>query len=168
MKVVRAIPCGYCKGVIRAISIARKTREENPDVPIHILGMLVHNRYVTDALNQLNITSHNEKNKTREQLLDEIDEGIVIFSAHGVSDIVREKASLKGLHLIDATCVDVLKTKELVKEKLSENYEVLYIGVQGHPEAEGIIADDTLLLEQVIKFVLGGFWVVELLFLLMG
>ena len=142
MEVVRAIPCGYCKGVIRAIEIAKKEREMNPETPIHILGMLVHNKYVTLALNELNIISHNEKNKTRMELLEEIDEGTVIFSAHGVSSTIYQKAREKGLKIVDATCTDVLKTKEMVKEHLNKGEEILYIGVRNHPEAEGIVRDD--------------------------
>ena len=141
---MKAIPCGYCKGVLRAIHIATETRKNYPDAPIHILGMLVHNKYVSLALDSLNIISHNEKNRTRMELLDEIDEGIVIFSAHGVSNEVYAKAREKGLEIIDATCVDVLKTKQLVAQYLKEGYEVLYIGVKNHPEAEGIINDDRI------------------------
>ena len=141
MKVIQARPCGYCKGVIRAIQIARRTREENPDVPIHVLGMLVHNRFVTLSLEELGIISHNEKGKTRLELLDEIDEGIVIFSAHGVCDEVYEKARNKGLTIVDATCEDVIKTSDIVKKYLEEDYEVIYIGVRNHPEAEGIVSN---------------------------
>ncbi len=141
MEVIRAIPCGYCKGVIRAIEIAKKERRMHPEEPIHILGMLVHNRFVTLTLSELNIISHSEKNKTRLELLDEIDSGTVIFSAHGVSNEIYRKAEEKGLRIVDATCTDVLKTKEIVKQHLVQE-EVLYIGVKHHPEAEGIINDD--------------------------
>lgn len=142
MEVIKAIPCGYCKGVISAINIVKKTRSDNPNTPIHILGMLVHNKYVSLALKELNIISISEKNKTRLELLDEINEGIVIFSAHGVSNEVYQKAKDKRLTIVDATCVDVLKTKDIINDYLKKGYEILYIGVKNHPEAEGIINND--------------------------
>lgn len=142
MEVIKANPCGYCKGVLQAIKIARQTRAQYPDTPIHILGMLVHNRYVSFALDQLNIISLSEKGKTRMELLDQIDEGIVIFSAHGVSNEVYKKAKAKGLTVVDATCVDVLKTKKLIQDVLKEERQVIYIGVKNHPEAEGCVNDD--------------------------
>jgi len=144
MEVIKANPCGYCKGVIRAIQIAKKTREENPDATIHILGMLVHNRYVTEALEKLNIISLKENGLTRLELLDQIDEGIVIFSAHGVSNQVHKKAKEKQLTIVDASCLDVIKTKNIIEDYLQQNYEIIYIGVKGHPEAEGVIGDDSV------------------------
>ncbi|MEA4821440.1 MAG: 4-hydroxy-3-methylbut-2-enyl diphosphate reductase, partial [Erysipelotrichales bacterium] len=43
MKIDLLNPCGYCKGVINAINLVKKTRENNPDTPIYIWGNLVHN-----------------------------------------------------------------------------------------------------------------------------
>ena len=40
MKVIKVRPRGYCKGVIRAISIARQCALDHPDRPITVLGML--------------------------------------------------------------------------------------------------------------------------------
>lgn len=55
---------------------------------------------------------------------------------------VFEKAKNKGLNVIDASCLDVIKTHDLIKEKLNEGYDILYIGKKGHPEAEGAISID--------------------------
>ncbi|MBR4421544.1 MAG: 4-hydroxy-3-methylbut-2-enyl diphosphate reductase [Erysipelotrichaceae bacterium] len=140
MKIKKVIPSGYCKGVVNAIKLALKTRKENPDVPVYILGMLVHNDYVSRQLEAEGIITLYDEQKTKEELLDEIDEGVIIFTAHGISDAIKQKVTAKGLRYVDATCVDVLKTQQLIKERLKDAYEVLYFGKKGHPEAEAVLS----------------------------
>jgi len=70
-------------------------------------------------------------------LLDEIDTGTVIFTAHGISPKVKEKAEIKGLHYIDASCTDVLKTHSIMLDHIQRGFDVIYIGKKGHPETEG-------------------------------
>lgn len=140
MKVIKVTPRGYCKGVVRAISIAKQCAKEYPEQPITVLGMLVHNEYVKKALEAKGIHTVEDATKTRMQLLDDIHEGIVIFTAHGISDEVKEKAMEKGLHCIDASCPDVVKTQNLVRDHLQKGYEIFYIGKQHHPEAEAVCA----------------------------
>lgn len=82
------------------------------------------------------------KGKTRLELLDEIDDGTVIITAHGAGENVFQKAKEKGLHIIDASCPDVIKTHQLIQTKRQDGYEILYIGKSGHPEAEGAISID--------------------------
>ena len=140
MPVKRVVPSGYCLGVVRAINIARKVAAENKEQPVYILGMLVHSRYVVEALNALGVTTINDPGKTKYELLDSIDNGIVIFTAHGISDDIKQYASYKGLTTVDASCPFVLNNRKLIKEKLEQGYEVLYIGKQNHPESEAIIS----------------------------
>ena len=64
MEVIKVTPRGYCKGVTRAIALAKKTAQEYPDTPIYVLGMLVHNAYVMEALKQLHIQPIDDKTKT--------------------------------------------------------------------------------------------------------
>ena len=140
MNVIGIMPRGYCKGVVRAINIAKKASTN--DKPIYILGMIVHNQYIVNALEDLGVYTIDIKGKTRLELLDEIHEGTVIITAHGASQKVFEKAKEKGLNVIDASCLDVIKTHDLIKDYLNKDYEVLYIGKYGHPEAEGAISID--------------------------
>ncbi len=142
MKVYQIVPRGYCKGVVNAIKIAKEYRNQYPDTPIYILGMIVHNQYIVDALTHLGIHTVAKKGKTRLELLDEIDQGIVIITAHGAGDDVFQKAKNKGLIVVDATCKDVIKTHQLIKNAIKEHKEVLYIGKKGHPESEGALAID--------------------------
>lgn len=140
MEIIPILPRGYCKGVVAAINIAKKCSLEYPDKDIYVLGMIVHNQYIVDALNSLNIKTIESKDKTRLELLDEINDGVVIFTAHGISDTVKQKAQEKGLICIDASCTDVITTQDIVKKHINEGFTVLYIGQKNHPEAEAIIS----------------------------
>ena len=140
MQVKAITPRGYCKGVVRAIEIAKNAQNEQQ--PIYILGMIVHNQYIVDALKERGIQTIDIPGQTRLELLDQIQHGTVIVTAHGASDQVFQKAKNKGLNVIDASCLDVIKTHDLIKEKLNERYDILYIGKKGHPEAEGAISID--------------------------
>lgn len=143
MEVIKVTPRGFCKGVTRAISLAKKIVQDHPNEPIYILGMLVHNTYVMQALQQLHIQFIHDSKKTRMELLDEITKGIVIFTAHGISPQVMQKAKKKGLKCVDASCPDVVKTQEIIMEQLKQGYEILYIGKFQHPEAEAICSMDS-------------------------
>src|SRR5437868_2612878 len=73
--------------------------------------------------------------------LEHINEGTVIFTAHGVSPQVKERAVQLGLKPVDATCSDVVRTHELVTDLARKGYEVVYIGRKGHPEPEGVVGE---------------------------
>src|SRR4029077_7308510 len=73
--------------------------------------------------------------------LDQIKEGTVIFTAHGVSPQVKRRAVELGLTPVDATCSDVVRTHELVADLAQKGYEVVYIGRKGHPEPEGVVGE---------------------------
>lgn len=105
--------------------------------PIYILGMIVHNAHVTDAFESEGVITLDGENRL--EILDQIDSGTVIFTAHGVSPEVRRKAREKGLTVIDATCPDVTRTHDIIRDKSKEGYHTIYIGKKGHPEPEGAI-----------------------------
>lgn len=138
MEVKKITPRGYCYGVVDAMVLAQQTAR-NLDLPrpIYILGMIVHNRHVTDAFEDEGIITLDGANRL--DILDQIDSGTVIFTAHGVSPEVRKQAREKGLTTVDATCPDVTRTHDLIREKTAEGYEIIYIGKKGHPEPEGAI-----------------------------
>jgi 4-hydroxy-3-methylbut-2-en-1-yl diphosphate reductase len=138
MEVVRITPRGCCHGVVTALRTARQVSEEGGG-PIHMLGHLVHNTHATAELEQLGITLIDAPSRLAG--LDAIDRGTVIFTAHGVSPEVRRRAAERGLTAIDATCIDVHRTHDLVRELASQGYDVVYIGRRGHPEPEGVIGE---------------------------
>ncbi|MBS4194704.1 4-hydroxy-3-methylbut-2-enyl diphosphate reductase [Lederbergia citri] len=138
MKLIKISPRGYCYGVVDAMVIARNAAlDKTLPRPIYILGMIVHNKHVTDAFEEDGIITLDGPN--RKEILEKVDSGTVIFTAHGVSPEVRELAKKKGLVTIDATCPDVTRTHDLIREKETEGYDVIYIGKKGHPEPEGAV-----------------------------
>jgi 4-hydroxy-3-methylbut-2-enyl diphosphate reductase len=141
MEVISLKPRSYCKGVVLAIRKALETKAQHPDKTVSVLGKIVHNQYVVDALEKKGIHTIDRPGLSREELLDLVPPGIVIFTAHGISQSVYRKAQALGLEIVDATCPEVAFTQNLVKEKLDQGYEVLYIGKKGHPEAIGVCRD---------------------------
>lgn len=136
MEIVNISPRGYCYGVVDAMVIARNaSMDETLPRPIYILGMLVHNAFVTESFEKAGI--YTVDGEDRMKILDKIDKGTVIFTAHGVSPKVVAAAKEKGLTTIDATCPDVKITHELIEEHVADGYDIIYIGKKGHPEPEG-------------------------------
>ncbi len=138
MEVVKITPRGYCHGVVDAFRIAKRVREET-EGPVHMLGMLVHNTHATDDLQQQGIALVDQPDRLLG--LEHIKEGTVIFTAHGVSPQVKQRAVELGLKPVDATCSDVVRTHELVADLARNGYEVVYIGRKGHPEPEGVVGE---------------------------
>ncbi|KAA8999639.1 4-hydroxy-3-methylbut-2-enyl diphosphate reductase [Paenibacillus spiritus] len=138
MEVIKISPRGYCYGVVDAMVLARQAAQ-NLDLPrpIYILGMIVHNSHVTQSFEDEGIITLDGHNRL--DILDQVESGTVIFTAHGVSPEVRQIARQKGLTTVDATCPDVTKTHDLIKEKTGEGCEIIYIGKKGHPEPEGAV-----------------------------
>ncbi|WP_280768482.1 4-hydroxy-3-methylbut-2-enyl diphosphate reductase [Salipaludibacillus daqingensis] len=138
MEVIKISPRGYCYGVVDAMVLAKQTAQ-NLDLPrpIYILGMIVHNKHVTDAFEEDGIITLDGPNRL--DILKQVDKGTVIYTAHGVSPEVRAVAKEKGLTTVDATCPDVTVTHDLIRNKKDEGYEFIYIGKKGHPEPEGAL-----------------------------
>ncbi len=138
VEVLKITPRGYCHGVVDAFRIAKRVREET-EGPVHMLGMLVHNTHATDDLQQQGVALVDQPDRLRG--LELIKEGTVIFTAHGVSPQVKQRAVELGLKPVDATCSDVVRTHELVADLARNGYEVVYIGRKGHPEPEGVMGE---------------------------
>jgi len=138
MEVLKITPRGYCHGVVDAFRIAKRVHEETQG-PVHMLGMLVHNTHATDDLQNQGIALVDQPDRLAG--LELIKEGTVIFTAHGVSPQVKQRAIELGLKPVDATCSDVVRTHELVADLARKGYEVVYIGRKGHPEPEGVVGE---------------------------
>jgi len=135
VEVKRITPRGYCHGVVEAFRIAERVRKET-EGPIHMLGQLVHNTHVTEDLQRNGIRLVDPPNRLAG--LEEIESGTVIFTAHGVSPQVKQRALERGLNTVDATCSDVVRTHDLVTQLANQGYDVVYVGRRGHPEPEGV------------------------------
>jgi 4-hydroxy-3-methylbut-2-enyl diphosphate reductase len=143
MQVIPISPRGYCPGVVRAIRMVYDAIH-NPTLPrpLYILGMIVHNRFVVDDLTQAGVITLDEPGKSRLDWVNEIKEGTVIVTAHGIEDNVIEAIQNKGLTLINATCKDVLKTHDVIRLHLRQNDQIIYVGKKNHPETEGALGID--------------------------
>ena len=139
MDVLKITPRGYCHGVVEAIRAAKQTAKARPGEKIHMLGYLVHNTHVTDELQGSGIDLVDRDNRL--EGLEAIDGGTVIFTAHGVSPAVKERAQARGLKTVDATCSDVVVTHDLVRDLAERGYDIIYIGRRGHPEPEGVLGE---------------------------
>ena len=129
MQILLANPRGFCAGVDRAITIVERALEIF-DPPIYVRHEVVHNKYVVNKLRDAGAVFVEE--------LDEVpDEAIVIFSAHGVSQAVRQNAKDRGLKVFDATCPLVTKVHMEVTRASRKGHECVLIGHAGHPEDEG-------------------------------
>ena len=129
MKVTLANPRGFCAGVDRAIDIVDRAIELL-GAPIYVRHEVVHNRFVVNNLRDKGAVFVNELSEVP-------DDATVIFSAHGVSRAVQDKAKERGLNVFDATCPLVTKVHMEVLRYSKEGRETILIGHKGHPEVEG-------------------------------
>jgi len=129
MQIKLANPRGFCAGVDRAIEIVNRALEVFGP-PIYVRHEVVHNKFVVEDLRSRGAIFVEE--------IDQVpDDVIVIFSAHGVSQAVRQEAADRGLKVFDATCPLVTKVHMEVTRYSRDGSECVLIGHAGHPEVEG-------------------------------
>ena len=124
-----ANPRGFCAGVDRAIDIVNRALEVF-GAPIYVRHEVVHNKFVVEDLRARGAIFVDELSEVP-------DDVIVIFSAHGVSQAVRQEAEQRSLKVFDATCPLVTKVHMEVVRHSREGQECILIGHHGHPEVEG-------------------------------
>jgi 4-hydroxy-3-methylbut-2-enyl diphosphate reductase len=130
-EILLAKPRGFCAGVDRAIAIVERALDRY-GAPIYVRHEIVHNKSVVDDLRA--------KGAVFVEELSEVPPGAtVIFSAHGVSLEVQREAKERGLRVFDATCPLVTKVHVEVARMRDQGREVIMIGHEGHPEAEGTL-----------------------------
>ena len=129
----------FCFGVRNAIKKTNNVlNKEDTIKPLSMLGEVVHNKYVSEYFENQGITVYKEG--TRLEMLDNIDKGTVIITAHGVSDQVKNKINSLGLSSIDTTCPFVSNSIMLIKKYLRLDYTIIYIGSKNHPESETAVS----------------------------
>lgn len=133
IKVVKILPQGYCKGVVNAIKLITEViNSSSYTPPLYMLGELVHNSLVTEALKKKGVISITDYH--------DICCGTIIVTAHGLSDIDKQNIVSKGLQLIDATCPEVNRVHNTIKEKINNGYTIFYYGKENHPECKAVLS----------------------------
>lgn len=130
-KIILARHRGFCMGVKRAINIADDTADKRTGEKVTILNEIVHNEAVVEDFK--------EKGVAQAFSVDEVDEGTLIISAHGISPDVIEKAEAKGLNVIDATCPLVSRIYEILHKVVANGYHIVHYGDRNHDETQGVI-----------------------------
>lgn len=128
-QVLLAEPRGFCAGVDRAIDIVEQALEIF-GAPVYVRHEIVHNRFVVEELRAKGAVFVGEVD-------DAPDGAVLIFSAHGVSQAVRQRAAARDLKVIDATCPLVTRVHLQVLRHVKRGDQVILIGHAGHPEVEG-------------------------------
>ena len=143
-EILMAQPRGFCAGVDRAINIVNEALNRF-GAPIYVRHEIVHNVYVVNELRDKGAVFVDELHEVPKG-------GIVVFSAHGVSQDVRKDAEARGLQVYDATCPLVTKVHLEVVKMCKDGFTVLMIGHAGHPEVEGTmgqVKEGVFLIEKI-------------------
>ena len=124
-------PIGHCFGVLKAIEIAKKTKEQYKDKNVYVFGLLVHNEEVVKELDKLGIKTIEMNEDTAIELLNKFTPNdVVIFTAHGHPQAYEDILNKNNVTFVDATCSKVKDCFNVIKEA----DEVIYIGKNHHPE----------------------------------
>jgi 4-hydroxy-3-methylbut-2-enyl diphosphate reductase len=121
---------GFCYGVREAIDKAKEASAAGKVT--HTLGQVVHNEGVIRDLHELGIETVDT--------LDDVDTGAaVVIRAHGVRPDVMERASARGLEVIDGTCTWVIQEQKEIVKLVEEGYTIVLLGTPKHPEVVGLL-----------------------------
>ncbi|WP_370454776.1 4-hydroxy-3-methylbut-2-enyl diphosphate reductase [Schumannella sp. 10F1B-5-1] len=141
-RVLLAAPRGYCAGVDRAVIAVEKALDHFGS-PVYVRKQIVHNVHVVSELEKRGAIFVDE--------LGEVPTGShVVFSAHGVSPMVRSEATERELQAIDATCPLVTKVHREALRFAKQDARILLVGHAGHEEVEGTMGhapDRTILID---------------------
>jgi 4-hydroxy-3-methylbut-2-enyl diphosphate reductase len=136
-KILMVKPRGFCAGVVRAVDIVEEALQITQ--PVYVRKEIVHNKFVVEGLRAKGAIFVND--------LEEVPDGtaeqpvVCIFSAHGVSPAVRQRAQEKHLFIIDATCPLVTKVHLEAIRYAKNGYSIVLIGHPGHEEVEGTMGE---------------------------
>lgn len=131
MEVILAKSAGFCFGVKRAVDTVYE--QTGKDQKIYTYGPIIHNEEVVRDLEKKGVTVIEN-----EEMLSEVEKGIVVIRSHGVEKRVYELIEKNGHTLVDATCPFVKKIHKIVAEQSESGRKVIIIGNATHPEVEGI------------------------------
>lgn len=123
---------GFCYGVKRAVETTKKLRKDFPEKNIFILGELIHNASVIKELDDLGIKTVSELQNPAPK------NSICVIRSHGASIDSIEEIKSMGYEVVDLTCLDVKKVQNTAIKLVLEDYFLLILGKQEHPEVVAI------------------------------
>ncbi|UCC44288.1 MAG: 4-hydroxy-3-methylbut-2-enyl diphosphate reductase [Candidatus Zixiibacteriota bacterium] len=129
-KIIIARNYGFCMGVKRAIKIAEETSASATE-RVTILNEIVHNEAVVERFRKEGLGQALN--------LDDVTDGTLIISAHGVAPDIIEKAEAKGLNVINATCPLVTRIYDIIRRLVANDYYVIHFGDPNHDETRGVV-----------------------------
>lgn len=146
IEVIRAKKMGFCFGVQEAIeSCVREVEGIKQGRDVYILGMLVHNQYVVEAMEKQGLQTISEDSVMRDEA--QLKKGdLVIVRAHGTTKQIYDKLKKMEVEIKDATCIFVKSIRQSLVKLQKEKKKIMFIGDKNHPEVVGILSfgDDIL------------------------
>jgi 4-hydroxy-3-methylbut-2-enyl diphosphate reductase len=133
MKVLLANPRGFCAGVNMAIDVVDQVLDIK-GAPVYVYHEIVHNLHVVNDFRARGVTFVDDVSEVPEG-------GVVVYSAHGVSPLIRKTAKQRRLVEIDATCPLVTKVHLEVLRFAKQGYTIVFIGHRNHDEAIGTVGE---------------------------
>ncbi|TSC64163.1 MAG: 4-hydroxy-3-methylbut-2-enyl diphosphate reductase [Microgenomates group bacterium Gr01-1014_93] len=133
-KVLVASPRAFCAGVERAIRMTDELRSKVSG-PIYVYHEIIHNKPVVVEFRAKEVVFVDD-------IEDIPDDSNAEFSAHGVTNKVRQRAKEKGLHWLDATCPLVRKVHDERDRFIAEGRQIILFGHKGHDETVGTVNDN--------------------------
>ena len=115
---------GWCAGVERAIEMVERTLERYGP-PIYVRKQIVHNRHVVEGFTRRGVVFVDDEREAPPG-------AHIVFSAHGVSPVVHQRAAARGLRAVDAVCPLVTKVHREARRFADAGYDVVLIGHAGH------------------------------------
>jgi 4-hydroxy-3-methylbut-2-en-1-yl diphosphate reductase len=133
MKIILANPRGFCAGVNMAIECVDRVLQLK-GAPVYVYHEIVHNRHVVERFTRQGVVFVNA--------IDEVPEGgTVVYSAHGVSPDIRERARQRRLLQVDATCPLVTKVHNEAIRYARQKFTIVLIGHADHDEVVGTLGE---------------------------
>jgi 4-hydroxy-3-methylbut-2-enyl diphosphate reductase len=129
VKILKAKSAGFCFGVKRAYELAREAQGEN----VQTLGELIHNPEVLEELQTKGIKAVSA--------ISELEDGVVIIRAHGISNRKRAELEKKNLCIVDASCPFVKRIHSEVERFTAAGIPVIIVGINNHPEMQAVVED---------------------------
>lgn len=130
MRLILANPRGFCAGVRMAVDVVDQILDLFPGETIYVFHEIVHNRHVVGRFKDQGVVFVEDVNAVPPGK-------IIVFSAHGISPLVREQAAARGLSAIDATCPLVTKVHAECIRYARRGFQILLVGHATHQEVVG-------------------------------